>query len=87
MSHKIIGATVGTTLGLHKISEKLKPVKTINHKVPDENGNIDILITEEISDEKIIEVVNAYFDENPIEGRVDFATDDEVNDMLDDVFG
>lgn len=41
MSRKIIGVTVGTPISSSKIENDLKPVKTINGKAPDENGNVD----------------------------------------------
>lgn len=39
---KIIGVTVGTNISPAKIGEKLKPVKTVNGKAPDENGNVEV---------------------------------------------
>ena len=41
MSKKIIGATVGTPLSLAKVNNTLKPVKTVNGKTPDANGNVN----------------------------------------------
>lgn len=38
----IIGVTVGTTISPKKIEEKINPVKTVNGKAPDENGNVDV---------------------------------------------
>lgn len=42
MSRKIIGVTVGTPISARKIEDDLKPVKTVNGKAPDVNGNINI---------------------------------------------
>lgn len=42
MSKKIIGATVGTPTSPKKIEDEIKPVKTVNGKEPDENGNIEV---------------------------------------------
>jgi len=43
---KIIGVTVGTPLSPSEIEGTLNPVKTVNGKAPDENGNVDIKIPE-----------------------------------------
>lgn len=40
MKKKIIGVTVGTPISTSKIEDEINPVKTINGKAPDENGNI-----------------------------------------------
>jgi hypothetical protein len=37
---KIIGVTVGTPTSPAKMEQELKPVKTVNGIVPDENGNV-----------------------------------------------
>lgn len=42
MSKKIIGVTVGTPISPNRIAAKIKPVKTVNGKAPDENGNVEI---------------------------------------------
>lgn len=42
MSRKIIGVTVGTPISISKIRNELKPVKTVNNKDPDEQGNVAI---------------------------------------------
>lgn len=42
---KIIGVTVGTPISARKIDEELKPVKSVNGKTPDENGNVDTGLT------------------------------------------
>lgn len=42
MSKKIIGVTVGTPTSPAKIAERIKPVRTINGKKPDENGNVEM---------------------------------------------
>lgn len=42
---KIVGVTVGTPISVRKIDEELKPVKTVNGKTPDENGNVDTGLT------------------------------------------
>lgn len=42
MKRKIIGVTVGTTISPEKIEEKINPVKTVNGKAPDENGNVEV---------------------------------------------
>ncbi len=42
MSKKIIGATVGTPTSPKKIEDEIKPVKTVNGKEPDKNGNIEV---------------------------------------------
>jgi hypothetical protein len=39
---KIIGVTVGTPISAAKIDEEIKPVKTVNNKAPDDNGNVNI---------------------------------------------
>ena len=39
---KIIGVTVGTPTSPAKIEKELKPVKTVNGKEPDENGNVEV---------------------------------------------
>ncbi len=41
---KIIGVTVGTPISPKKLSEKLSPVKTVNGKSPDANGNVEIVV-------------------------------------------
>lgn len=38
----IIGVSVGTPMSPEKIKEDLKPVKTVNGKAPDENGNVEV---------------------------------------------
>lgn len=43
MIKKIIGATVGTPISPSKIADKLKPVKTVNGKEPDANGNVEVV--------------------------------------------
>jgi hypothetical protein len=47
MRKKIIGATVGTTMSpskmASKVEEKINPVKTVNGKAPDENGNVEVV--------------------------------------------
>lgn len=42
MSKKIIGVTVGTPISPKKIEDKINPVKTVNGKAPDENGNVEV---------------------------------------------
>lgn len=42
MSRKIIGVTVGTPISSRKIESDLKPVKTVNGRAPDENGNVEV---------------------------------------------
>jgi hypothetical protein len=42
MREKIIGVTVGTPISISKIENELKPVKTVNNKEPDEQGNVNI---------------------------------------------
>lgn len=42
MSSTIYGNPVGTPLSPKKIEEVLNPVKTVNGKAPDENGNVNI---------------------------------------------
>ena len=42
MSRKIIGVTVGTPISPSKIENEIKPVKKVNGKTPDENGNIEV---------------------------------------------
>lgn len=46
MKRKIIGVTVGTTISpskmASKVEEKINPVKTVNGKAPDENGNVEV---------------------------------------------
>lgn len=39
---KIIGVTVGTPTSPQKIENEIKPVKTVNGKAPDENGNVEV---------------------------------------------
>lgn len=43
MSRKIIGVTVGTPISPRKIEQEIEPVKTVNGKKPDENGNVDVV--------------------------------------------
>lgn len=42
MSKKIYGVTVGTPISPNKIDEVLHPVKSVNGKSPDKNGNVSI---------------------------------------------
>lgn len=42
----IIGVTVGTPISPEKIEEKINPVKTVNGKAPDENGNVEVEVQE-----------------------------------------
>lgn len=42
MNKKIMGVTVGTSLSPSKIEEEIKPVKTVNGRAPDENGNVEV---------------------------------------------
>lgn len=42
MSKKIIGVTVGTPISPSKIEQEIKPIKTVNGKLPDKNGNVEI---------------------------------------------
>lgn len=42
MSRKIIGVTVGTPVSASKIRDELKPVRTVNNKAPDANGNVNV---------------------------------------------
>jgi hypothetical protein len=39
---KIIGVTVGTPISPSKLQQKIKPVKTVNGKSPDANGNVEL---------------------------------------------
>ena len=39
----IIGVSVGTPISPEKMNDELKPVKTVNGKVPDENGNVKVV--------------------------------------------
>ena len=41
MNRKIIGVTVGTTMGTKSIQEKLKPVRSVNGVKPDASGNVE----------------------------------------------
>ena len=41
---KIIGVTVGTPTSPKKMEDKINPVKTVNGKAPDENGNVEVEI-------------------------------------------
>ena len=52
-------------------------VKTVNNIAPGEDGNVDINVAESVED---------YLDENPVEAEVDFTTDEEVKEALDDIF-
>lgn len=61
MSRKIIGVTVGTPTSPRKMGDVLKPVKTVNGKEPDNEGNVKIEgIPNVTSDDngKIMQVVN-----------------------------
>lgn len=61
MSRKIIGVTVGTPMSPSKINDKLKPVKTVNGKTPDENGNVEVVDVPEVTatdNGKILRVVD-----------------------------
>lgn len=40
---KIIGVTVGTPTSPKKIENEIKPVKTVNGKAPDQNGNVEVI--------------------------------------------
>lgn len=42
MSEPIIGIVVGTPTSPKKMEDEIKPVKTVNGKTPDENGNVEI---------------------------------------------
>ena len=42
MRKKIMGVTVGTTISPKKIEEKINPVKTVNGKGPDKDGNVKV---------------------------------------------
>ena len=42
MSKKIFGVTVGTTISPDTLAKRMKPVKTVNGIVPDENGNVSV---------------------------------------------
>ncbi len=39
---KIYGVTVGTPINPARLEREMKPVKTVNGKTPDENGNVEI---------------------------------------------
>lgn len=39
---KIYGVTVGTPINPAHIEDQIKPVKTVNGKAPDENGNVEV---------------------------------------------
>lgn len=39
---KVIGATVGTTIRTSQIEKKMQPIKTVNGKKPDANGNVEV---------------------------------------------
>ena len=43
MRRKIIGVTVDTPINPKKIEDKIKPVKTVNGKTPDKNGNVEVV--------------------------------------------
>lgn len=53
MSRKIIGVTVGTPISPARIEHKIKPVKTVNGNPPDENGNVDVEGSFELTEEQI----------------------------------
>lgn len=42
MRKKILGATLSTPLSPEKIEKEINPVKTVNGKAPDENGNVEV---------------------------------------------
>jgi hemerythrin-like domain-containing protein len=46
----IIGVTVGTPISPEKIEEKINPVKTVNGKSPDENGNVVVEVNANITE-------------------------------------
>lgn len=48
MKRKIIGVTVGTPISPSTIERDIKPVKTVNGVAPDENGNVDVTLTDEM---------------------------------------
>lgn len=50
MRKKIIGVTVGTPISPSKIEEKINPVKTVNGKAPDENGNVEVEVKTNITE-------------------------------------
>lgn len=63
MSRKIIGVTVGTPTSASRIADEIKPVKTVNRKKPDENGNVDVVcdgyVLSEADKKEIADVVLA----------------------------
>lgn len=42
---KIIGITVGTPTSPAKMERELNPVKTVNGQTPDENGNVEVTVS------------------------------------------
>ena len=78
MSKKIIGVTVGTPISPSKIQQKLNPVKTVNGKSPDANGNVELIIPDGadyvLTDDDKSEIANkviAQLGGEPIFGYVD----------------
>lgn len=62
---KIIGNTVGTPINPARIERDIKPVKTVNGRSPDENGNVDIGNVSDVDKEAIVQDVLAalpYYD-------------------------
>lgn len=82
-----------------EVDEKLRPVKTVNGASPDENGNVsvDTTVINFASNEEVEMLLNDIYTgtttdrEDGSEGNTftedDFASDEEVSDMLDGVFG
>lgn len=50
MRRKIIGVTVGTPISPKRVEAEIKPVKTIDGKEPDTNGNVDTGIAKQLED-------------------------------------
>ena len=50
MRRKIIGVTVGTPISPKRVEDEIKPVKTIDGKKPDINGNVDTGIAKQLED-------------------------------------
>lgn len=57
----IIGIPVGTPTSPKKMDDLLKPVKTVNGKKPDENGDVEVVALPKVSETdngKIMQVVD-----------------------------
>jgi hypothetical protein len=55
---KIIGVPVGTPLNPEALKQKLNPVTSVNDVTPDENGNVEITISEQDSSTLFVDIIS-----------------------------